>query len=601
VLVTGFDARIHREGSPSEWISAQRYAPDVTSSAVDNLVDFRLDPWPRWTFRLRDGTRIVQELLVARRSGQTVIRWSLVDRSSSAKLVARPFLAPRDHHALHRENPEFRFEAQSHGEMVLWHPYPGLPAIRAIHNGRYRHHPLWYRGFQLDEERARGFDFIEDAGSPGEFTWDLGGEAEDAAWVLDATGEPLEERAAELVGRLAKTERLRRVRFPSRLAAAADAYLVPRGAGKTVIAGYPWFTDWGRDTFISLEGLCFDTGRFEDARAILVAWAGTVSEGMLPNHFVDQGDLPEFNSVDASLWFVIAVDKFLGLVETGRVRLPVKERTLLLAATQAVLEGYSAGARYGIHPDRDGLLAAGVPGVQLTWMDARVGDWVVTPRIGKPVEIQALWINALRAGARLDLRWRRSSERAHQAFAARFWNSDANCLYDVVDLDHQPGRTDPAIRPNQIFAVGGLPNAVLEGDRASAVVGTVESQLLTPLGLRSLAPSATGYVGHYRGGPAERDAGYHQGTAWPWLLAPFVEAWLRVHSDTPTNRTEARTRFFRPIEAHLDRAGLGHVSEVADGDPPFTPGGCPFQAWSVAAAIRIDRLTAPDQAGSRLD
>jgi predicted glycogen debranching enzyme len=266
---------------------------------------------------------------------------------------------------------------------------------------------------------------------------------------------------------------------------------------------------------------------------------------------------------------------------------------VLLAAVQAILERYAEGTRFGIRADDDGLLAAGAPGVALTWMDARVGGAPVTPRIGKPVEVQALWIAALRASAALDPRWRRIADRAADAFHARFWNPAAGCLYDVIDVDGRPGATDGSVRPNQILAVGGLPEPLLDGERAAAVVEVVERMLLTPIGLRTLAPGSPGYAPRYRGSPEVRDGAYHQGPAWPWLLAPFVEAWIRVRGDTPENRAIARQRFFDPLDAHLDTAGLGHVSELADAEPPFAPDGCPFQAWSVAAAIRIDRTTCP--------
>lgn len=232
---------------------------------------------------------------------------------------------------------------------------------------------------------------------------------------------------------------------------------------------------------------------------------------------------------------------------------------------------------------------AGVPGVQLTWMDARVGNQVVTPRIGKPVEVQALWLNALAAGARRDARWQALDDRGLESFAARFWNPDRGCLYDVVDVDHERGRADASLRPNQILAVGGLPRPIVDGGRAARIVSIVEAHLLTRMGLRSLAPGEPGYAPRYEGDVDSRDRAYHQGTVWPWLLGPFVEAWLRVRGDTPQGRAEARARFLDPLLAHLDEAGLGHVSEIADAEPPFTPRGCPFQAWSVGEALRLDR------------
>jgi glycogen debranching enzyme len=223
-------------------------------------------------------------------------------------------------------------------------------------------------------------------------------------------------------------------------------------------------------------------------------------------------------------------------------------------------------------------------------MDAKVGDWVVTPRIGKPVEIQALWLNALKPAGKSSQRWKSLFERGRDSFAARFWNEEGGCLYDVVDVDHRSGALDAAVRPNQIFAVGGLPETLLDKQRARRVVDTVESHLLTPLGLRSLAPGDPQYAGRYEGGVRERDGAYHQGTVWPWLMGPFVEAWLRARGSTLAARREARRRFLEPLLAHLAEAGLGHVSEIADGDPPHTPRGCPFQAWSLGELLRIQSL-----------
>jgi predicted glycogen debranching enzyme len=235
--------------------------------------------------------------------------------------------------------------------------------------------------------------------------------------------------------------------------------------------------------------------------------------------------------------------------------------------------------------------------VQLTWMDAKVGDWVVTPRIGKPVEVQALWFNALLAGAALPgtdaPRWRALAERCGSSFAERFWNAKRGCLFDVVDADHRSGAVDAAIRPNQVLAVGGLPRALLDADRARSIVNEVEGQLWTPLGLRSLAPGEPGYSAHYRGNLRERDSAYHQGTVWPWLTAAFVDAFVRARGGTQAAKKTARERFLPALTRHLDEAGIGHVSEIADGGPPHRPRGCPFQAWSVGELIRAQRLLEP--------
>jgi predicted glycogen debranching enzyme len=305
---------------------------------------------------------------------------------------------------------------------------------------------------------------------------------------------------------------------------------------------------------------------------------------MLPNRFPDRGDAPEFNAVDAALWYVIAVHAFL----EAAPETPAADRRRLAEAIDAILDGYARGTRFGIRADADGLLAAGIPGVQLTWMDAKVGDWVVTPRIGKPVEVQALWVNALRIGGGRSERWARVAERALASFAARFWDEEHGRLHDVVDVDHRPGTVDRTNRPNQIFAVGGLPFALLAGERARRVVECVEATLLTPAGLRSLARGEAGYVARYEGGVRARDGAYHQGTVWPWLLGPFVEGWVRVRGSTPAAKAEARARFLLPLLAVGD--GTGHLPEIADAEPPHRPRGCPFQAWSVAEALRLDRI-----------
>ncbi|HET7238237.1 MAG TPA: amylo-alpha-1,6-glucosidase, partial [Terrimicrobiaceae bacterium] len=345
--------------------------------------------------------------------------------------------------------------------------------------------------------------------------------------------------------------------------------------------------DWGRDAFIALRGLCLATGRFEEARDILVEWAGTVSEGMLPNRFPDRGEVPEFNSVDASLWFVVACHELLSSAPT---LCSTEQTQTIWSAIEAILSGYGRGTRFGIRLDEDGLLACGVPGVQLTWMDAKVGDWVVTPRIGKPVEVQALWLNALWIGGQRNTAWRSVFDSALTSFRSRFWNASGASLFDVIDCDHRKGTSDASLRPNQIFAIGGLPLGLLEKDTARAVVGTVERALLTPKGLRSLAPGEPGYRAHYEGDVWQRDGSYHQGTVWPWLVGPFVEAWLRVRGGSQTAADEARHRFLPPLYAHLREAGLGHISEIMDADPPHTPRGCPFQAWSLGELLRIEHV-----------
>jgi predicted glycogen debranching enzyme len=595
VLVNGFDAWVDTPNGTFA-LTSQRYAPDVTHpDGTTRIVSFARDPWPTWTYELPNGLEVIHELVSVRGAPLVAASWRL-NRPADVTLIVQPYLSGRDIHATHHENGAFRFDAHVAGRRVTWQPYADLPPVIALANGEYFPDPAWYRQFQYDEERARGLDFIEDLATPGRFTFSLGQRAVLAFGAGSGAGTdvalPLLNTSPERCwDAIESHERRRRAEFPSSLHRAADDYIVSRGGGKTIIAGYPWFSDWGRDTFIAIRGLCLaaatpDHDRFCEAREILLEWAEHVSDGMLPNYFPEGGRTAEFNSVDASLWYVIAVHEYLQLNQAARP-LTTTDRRTLHSAIDAIVNGYARGTRFGIRADGTGLLAAGQKGVQLTWMDAKVGDWVVTPRIGKPVEVQALWINALRIAGRRSARWAALASHAQATFAERFWNDERGFLFDVVDVDHQVGVNDDAMRPNQIFAVGGLPFQVVEGELARRVVDVVERHLWTPAGLRSLGPGERGYIGHYRGDVRQRDGAYHQGTVWPWLIGPFVEAWLRVRGDTPEHRRTARTRFLDPLIAHFEASAPGHVGEIADGDAPHNAGGCPFQAWSVGEVLRL--------------
>jgi predicted glycogen debranching enzyme len=600
-LVQGIEAWIERGGERVA-LTAHRYDPGLTHPDGDRrLVGFDPEPWPRWTFRLDDGLEVVQELFVPRDQPTVALAFRLARREPGVTLVVRPLISGRDLHALHHENPGFRFDAVAPADgaaaaspgHVVWSPYPGVPAIRALSNGTYRHAPDWWRGFFYAEERARGLDDREDLASPGEFRFDLSkGEAAllCTALVPGAEAGSTPPDALGLLKRLRTREARRRAALGGPLLRAADQYVVRRANGRTIVAGYPWFTDWGRDTFIAMRGLCLATGRLDEAGRMLAEWAGAVSQGMLPNLFPDGDGEPMYNAVDASLWYVVAAREWLDAWEASGAGVPRMTRSRLRAAVEAIVTGYARGTRYGIRMDADGLLACGEPGVQLTWMDAKIGDWVVTPRTGKPVEVQALWINALAAAAEFAPRFAEPLGRARRSFLERFWNEEAGWLNDVVDVDHEPGRIDATFRPNQALALGGLPVRLVAGSRAERVIEQIERRLWTPLGLRSLEPAAPGYRGRYEGGVWERDSAYHQGPVWPWLSGAFVDAWVRSRGGTPEAKRDAWERFVRPLHAHLAEAGLGHVSEIADGDHPHAPRGCPFQAWSVGELIRLERV-----------
>jgi len=589
VLVNGVEAWLATPAGPVA-LTSQRYASGVVSpDGASRIARFSSDPWPRWTIALPGGLEVVHEVVGAAGSPLVAVTWRLDPPRAGITLSARLFLSGRDPHALHHENPAFGFVPHREGDVVTWQTYEGVPAIHVRANARYEHEPLWYREVFYAAEAERGLDAVEDVAAPGTFHFDLS--AAEAVLLLGSgrpSPIPTGPDVPAVVETMRAAERARRTIFPTRLHRAADAYVVRRGAGRSIIAGYPWFSDWGRDTFIAMRGLCLSSGRLDDARAILLEWAKSVSGGMLPNYFPDRGSTPEYNSVDSSLWFVVAAYELITAgIRAGRPLAPDDQRSLE-EAIAAIVAGYAAGTRHQIRADSDGLLACGEPGVQLTWMDAKVGDRVVTPRVGKPVEVQALWINALRVAAALSPEWGALHDRARVSFASRFWNGERACLFDVVDVDHQPGQTDGSLRPNQILDIGGLPESVLDGERARRVVDVIEDKLWTPLGLRSLAPGEAGYAPRYVGGVAERDGAYHQGTVWPWLAGPFVEAWVRVRGGLASVRREARERFLEPLLSHLDDAGAGHLPEIADAEPPYTPRGCPFQAWSVGEALRLN-------------
>jgi predicted glycogen debranching enzyme len=581
VLVGGLEVWLDTGDGPV-FLTSHRYAPGVIHpDGCERLAAFSHQPWPTWTYRIDEGFEIVQELICGS-EGHVLVSWRRIG-NSEARLAVRPLLAARDFHSLQHENAECSFDATVAGGNVTWQLYAGQPAVTALTSGRYEHAPVWYRQFSYELERQRGLDHLEDLASPGVFRFELDRSTGEASMVLMSGSAPSIDAATHAAA-LRAQEQAERHKVTDPIERAARMHLVRRGSGLTIVAGYPWFADWGRDTFIAVRGVCLATGRLDEAAQVLSAWADYVSEGMLPNRFPDAGEAAEYNSVDAALWYVIVVGELL-----DRATLPAAERRRLLDAVQSILAGYEAGTRYGIHADRDGLLAAGEPGVQLTWMDAKVGDWVVTPRIGKPVEVQALWINALAVGERLDRRWRRAGDRATASFLDRFPQGDGS-LFDVVDVDHQPGKNDPSFRPNQVFAAGGLPVTLLKGPAARALVDAVEERLWTPLGLRSLSRDHPGYRGRYEGGVMERDGAYHQGTVWPWLMGAFVEAWLLVRDGTSAARDEARRRFVDPLVRQLETFGLGSLPEIADGDAPHTPRGAPFQAWSTSELVRMRRL-----------
>lgn len=591
VMLSKFEETLVIDGERFE-LSSNRYPGRIYPEGYRFVTGFKLDPFPQWTIEV-NGTVLERSVFMVNGENTTVCRWRIVKaKSKKAKisLELRPLIAFRDHHHLRHDAVGWNGEYDAETGYVSIRPVDDLPAMHLAHNAsEVEDQGFWYRDLEYAIEKERGFDYTEDLYQPFCMKFDL---ATPAAVVASTDPKAIVEadnlEKAELKRR-AMIVAAARTKDPTlrTLALAADQFIVDRGDGKTVIAGYPWFSDWGRDTMIALNGLTLATNRPEIARSIIAEFALYLSEGMLPNRFPDEGEDPDYNTVDATLWYFEAIRAYAE--KTGDYLFVHSE---LYDKLVNVIEWHVRGTRFGIGVDSDGLLRAGEPGVQLTWMDAKIGDWVVTPRTGKAVEIQALWFNALRIMSGLaelfgddenQHRFFEMSEIAQDSFNGQFWNQEENCLFDVIIGDER----DASVRPNQIFAVS-LPHSMLDADRSRAVVGKVEAELLTPFGLRSLSPNDPRYVPAYLGSPLDRDASYHQGTVWGWLIGPFVDAYRKVHSQDAKAKKRIN-EILSSFDAHLSEAMLGQVSEIFDGDPPHAPRGAPAQAWSVAALLRVSR------------
>ncbi len=548
---------------------------------------------PVWTYAVADAL-VEKRVWMEPGANTTYVRYRVLRARGLLALQLRILVDYRDYHATTRGD-EWRMDIAPVARGLRVIAFEGArPLLLLADRGEARIAHTWYQRFELPRERERGLDAVEDhlhAGTfeaslePGaaltlvlsaETAPSLDGEqawrrrARHEAEVLAAwrRAQPAAEGAPAWIGQLV----LSADQFVARRPLADDP------EGMTVIAGYHWFGDWGRDTMIALPGLTLTTGRPEIARRILKTFARFVDRGMLPNRFPDAGEAPEYNTVDATLWYFEALRAYHAATRDDGL---LKE---LYPVLEEIVRFHRAGTRYGIKEDAgDGLLTSGEPGVQLTWMDAKVGDWVVTPRTGKPVEINALWYNALRAMAGFARHlgrpagpWDTLADRVKTGFE-RFWSESAGHCYDVLD---SPGGHDEALRPNQVFAVS-LRESPLSPERQKRVVDACARHLLTSFGLRSLAAGHPDYRGHYGGDQRERDGAYHQGTVWAWLLGPFALAHFKVYGDAATARS-----FLAPLADHLGDHGVGSIAEIFDGHPPFAPGGCIAQAWSVAETLR---------------
>jgi predicted glycogen debranching enzyme len=579
------------------------------------LCEFRLEAGlPVWRYGVEDWV-LEKSLLMPHQQNTVYVTYRALAGSGALRLTVRPCVDFRPHHAPVSDPPpgpctltvvDDRYEISVGG------PLPPLRLQLSGAPGSFTFDRKDVKQVYYRTEAQRGYDAVGDLWSPGYFRVDL---AAGGAVTLVASCEAWDTVHALTAEAAATAERERRRRLilaadpaaragtAAELVLAADQFIIApggriqeaarsRAAGdeaRTVVAGYHWFTDWGRDTMIGLEGLALVTGRHPEAGSILRTFAHHVRDGLIPNHFPEGENEGRYHTADATLWFFHAIDRYLAASGDRELL-----RTLLPTLTE-IAERHLAGTRFGIHVDpRDGLLHQGEPGYQLTWMDAKVGDWVVTPRRGKAVEVNALWYNALCLLAtwlgeedqvEAARAMARHAARTRASFNARFWFEAGGHLYDVIDGE---AGLDDACRPNQLLAIS-LAHPVLEASRWRPVLETVCRRLLTPVGLRSLAPGHADYKPYYDGDLRARDAAYHQGTVWPWLIGPLIDVWLRVHGD----RAGAR-RLLDGLLDHLGEGCLGSVSEIFDAEPPFTPRGCVAQAWSVAELLRAWVRTAAD-------
>jgi predicted glycogen debranching enzyme len=609
VMLSHLAEQVRIEGQRRELTLKERVGDSLDAEGAGYLVEFRLEAGlPVWRYDV-DGVILEKRLFLTHMQNTVHLLYELIDGADRVEIALRPSVnfRPQETPVSEPLGSPYEFLAVGDHHQISLHG-SSLPPLRLRLHADDAAFTLKER--RIDEvlyqvEESRGYQARGDLWSPGYYRFALG-RASRAALV--ASTEPWEIVEVLDAGQALGSELVRRRRLiaqavpeartglPAELVMAADQFIITpagrmdetaraRAQGdevRTVIAGYHWFTDWGRDTMISLEGLTLVPGRQVEAGYILRTFAHNVRDGLIPNLFPERETQGLYHTADATLWFFHAISRYLAWSEDDLTL------STLYPTLQSIIDHHVRGTRFGISVDpEDGLLTQGAPGYQLTWMDAKVDDWVVTPRRGKAVEINALWYNALRlmerwAQAHGDARmeeYRALADHVRQSFNARFWFAQRQYLYDVVD--GEGAAADPKCRPNQIFAVS-LPHPVLAEERWRAVVGAVRDRLLTPVGLRSLAADDRDFKAKYFGDLRARDAAYHQGTVWGWLIGPFVDAWLKVYPDDPAVARKAIDDFAK----HLDEGCLGSVSEVFDAEPPYTPRGCVAQAWSVAELLR---------------
>jgi predicted glycogen debranching enzyme len=606
-------------------LSTFEFPGKIPSAGIDSLKRFRRDIGVHFDYEL-DTVGVTKSVYLLRDTDMVAVAYDFGRVQEPVELIVRPLVGLRDFHGRQKSDAAFRSSRRGptgDGVLVRYEKPGDCSLLLKCPAAHFEEDPQWWFNFLYRAERERGLDFTEDLWAPGIFRCRIDAPTKIVLWASLHPYEPGEESAElehinidtvcrdlhkhqqDLLDSQCQTSDAPpcgtakakgfgdgRDRASRMLCLAADQFVAKRRINNrwetTILAGYPWFADWGRDALISLPGLLLMTGRFEEAKSVLSTFAAAADQGMIPNRFDDSSGPAHFNSVDASLWFINAAFEYLQA--TGDSKTFAQE---LLPTIRWIIDSYRRGTRFGIHADADGLITAGDENTQLTWMDAKCDGIAFTPRHGKAVEVNALWYNALMlmknlvdSGGAEPHPALAMADRVKEAFCQLFWNKDEGYLNDCILPD---GTADERLRPNQIFAVS-LKFSPLSRKRQAAVVKVVQERLLTPYGLRTLPADAPGYKGRYAGPPRQRDEAYHQGTVWPYLMGPFVEAYLKVHQFSPGSRRQA-AEFIEPLLRHLTEDGcIGSISEIFDADPPHKPKGCIAQAWSVAELIRAYHL-----------
>ncbi len=591
VLVSKLEETVHK-GAVFYFLSTNKYPDTISPQGYRHALRFTMYPFPKTVYCI-DNMFIEKEIFMVHGENTTIVTYKITaPEDEEAIFTVSPLIVCRDFHWLMRETPTFFDVVRTNGNEMIMEPFDRMPEVHIlVEEMDFTSFGVWYVNMEYEKERQRGLNYHEDLYNPGRYTVKVRGEKTISVILSDHCMKGCDAGALRMKELGRQGDILKRAACKDdtekELILCADKFVVKcKDNLKTIIAGYHWFGEWGRDAMISLPGLLLETKRYDDAKKVLARFAGAMQKGLLPNRFSDYEGEPEYNTIDASLWFIYAGYQYYK--HTNDADFTYKK---LLPWFLEIYENYTRGTDYNIKVDEDGLVYGGDETTQLTWMDVKIVDEVVTKRHGKPVEVNALWYNVVKILQELtkDEKKRREyaalAKKIKASFIKKFWNGAKQCLYDVLFSVDQK---DDSIRPNQIFAVS-LEFPILPDEMARAVLKRVTTELFTPFGLRSLGRYNDKYTGHYRGNQYDRDRAYHQGTVWSYLIGAYVDAYFKVHSAGEKQLNEV-SLILQPLFDQLHERGISGISEIFDGDDPHSARGCVMQAWSVAELLRIKRL-----------